>query len=253
MTLELPFSSLHRAFGDDRAKDADNLSFLSQLSAAEVDDWLRRVKLLREADRLAENQRMDPGAQRFTLYVQRNRHAWVDEAPESRAAWSHYLDALATYTCVPFELQTLRDHDRMLEAISGSLFLAFPGLDARSRAVISAFGALDQYWNNLRDLDEDRAQGICYFPARTLAPYGLTPRSVLDGTAMSQPEWRAFLSFWLDGYRPRLEAAARPFCELELRRSTAALRESCLARYDRVEQAVRRSFGLTSGKLLQAA
>ena len=34
-SIELRFSSQHTAFGDDSAKDADNLSFLSQLSAAE--------------------------------------------------------------------------------------------------------------------------------------------------------------------------------------------------------------------------
>jgi phytoene synthase len=237
--VDLRCSSQHAAFGDDTAKDADNLRFLSGRDPADVDAWMRRVVWLREADRLAENQRMFPSARRFTEYAAQRRSTWIDDDANGRQAWGRYLDALETYTCTTFSIETLADHDAMLGRISGNMFQTFPFLDERARSAIYAFGALDQFWNNLRDVDEDAAGGICYFPTVLLWAFDLRPTDVLDGSARGRPAWGRFMKFWLGVYLPRLEESARPFMEMTgLHPSIAALRACCLDRYERVKAAV---------------
>jgi phytoene synthase len=246
--LELRCSSQHTAFGDDTEKDADNLCFVAQLSNNEAAAWLERAAWVREADRLAENERLDPVTGRFREFVSRRRGAWLDDSSAARAAWARYLDALAAYTCLPFSIETLADHDAMLGRLSGNIFCTFPYLDDDAREAIYAFGALDQFWNNLRDVSEDAMHGVCYFPVLTLAGFGLRQADILDGTAPQRPEWSTLIDYWLGVYLPQLEIRARPFCEMNrLHPSLIALRTNCLERYQRLKAA------LASPRVLRAA
>src|SRR5712671_5447 len=170
-------SSSHAALSDDALKDFDNAAWVRDLPASIRPAWVERIRAIRIADRLAEN---------ATLHVVRSTGDGVSETlegacPAGQAAWTKYLAALRAYHGRDLRLRTIADHRRMLDRLSGSLLQLVPFLLPHHFAAIRAFGVLDQFFNNLRDLAEDAAQGICYFPEDVLARFGLRREDVVSG------------------------------------------------------------------------
>lgn len=229
-------SSAHGALGDDALKDFDNASWVRDLPRSIQPVWLQRIRAIRLADRLAENQQLDPTSRRFDRFV---RPAPLDvfagEGPAVLAAWSRYLAALRAYHRPGLRLRTLAEHRVMLDRLSGSLFQLVPFLSPHEFEAIRALGAVDQFFNNLRDLAEDGALGICYFPDDVLGRVGLRRQDVLGHRWRSSAAWPALMRFWLDEYLPELERAAAPFAACKgLHPSVARLRSECRARHLRI-------------------
>ena len=150
-------------------------------------------------------------------------------------AWTRYLAALRTYHRHDLRLPTLSEHRTMLDRLSGSLFQLVPFLSPPQFEAIRGLGVLDQFFNNLRDLAEDAAHRICYFPDDVLARAGLRRDDVLGDGWRSTPSWPKLMRFWLDEYLPDLERGAARFdaCD-DLHPSVARLRSECRARYLRI-------------------
>jgi phytoene synthase len=224
-------SSVHAALGDDALKDFDNAGWVAGLPASIRPAWIERIRAIRLADRLAEN---------ATLHLVRTADDGISEtlegaAPAAQAAWKRYLAALRAYHGRDLRLRTIADHRRMLDRLSGSLLQLVPFLLPHHFEAIRAFGVLDQFFNNLRDLAEDAAQGICYFPDDLLARFGLRREDVVSGRCRWMPAWRELMVYWLDEYLPELERAAARFdsCD-DLHPSVLRLRSEFRARYTRI-------------------
>lgn len=250
-------SSAHAAIGDDALKDLDNAGWVFDLAPSIQLPWLQRIRAIRLADRLAENQQLDPASHRFDNFVgglhdggktllrlagQSASHARsaldaqrLFETGPAAAAWTGYLAALGAYNCHDLRLPTLADHRAMLDGLSGSLFQLVPFLAPTHFEAIRGLGVLDQFFNNLRDLAEDAAQGICYFPEDVLARFGLRREDLLGEGWRSAPGWPKLIRFWLEEYLPELErgAAGIDGCH-DLHPSVALLRSECRARYGRI-------------------
>jgi 15-cis-phytoene synthase len=233
-------SSAHISIGDDALKDFDNAAWVAHLPGPVQRRWMERIRAIRLADRLAENQELHPQARGFdgfganaipSLHVV-GAH---DAAPAVEAAWGRYLDALRAYQRRDLRVATLAEHRSMLDRLSGSLFQLFPFLLPHQLEAIRAFGALDQFFNNLRDLAEDTAQGICYFPEDALRRAGLRREDVTGGRWRSHAGWRKLMRSWLEQYLPELERSAAAFdsCD-DLHPSLARMRSECRARYLRI-------------------
>jgi len=249
-------SSDHAAIGNDQVKDLDSIRFVVPLPPEERARWMRRLRWIRGADRLAENERLHPGESRFSDLVdawemaQRGRRlprgcrdaVMIREVrrelrrePLALEAFSGYLAALDEYTWREVSIATLAEHDTMLERISGNLFAFMPYLSDHQRRTIRGFGMLDHFYNNLRDLAEDGAQRICYFPREVLAKFGVAEQDVKTGAAVGRQSWLALMHFWLDEYLPTVRSRARPFLEdRELAPSVAGMRADFLGRYARI-------------------
>ena len=241
------------------------MSFLAELPLDQQAEWLMRLRWLRVADRLAENEILEPARGRFTRFRSEwqalcadqhvggvhtaiwheMRAAWFHSSINGRElraveAWNEYLKALGDYTPSSVRLHTLEDHDRMLLRLAGSFFGVFPHLLDPQREAAARFGMLDQLMNNLRDLAEDAAQGICYFPSDVLARFAVSRSSVISGDAIGTSRFEAMMRFWLDEYLAQTRAGAACFTILDdLHPSLAKMRAACIARYARVEQVLR--------------
>ncbi|MFL5446832.1 MAG: squalene/phytoene synthase family protein [Myxococcales bacterium] len=226
-------SSTHDALSDDALKDFDNAGWVAALPGQVRKQWIERIRAIRLADRVVESG--TPG-----LHVVRNQaEAFEGAAPEVRAAWNRYLAALDAYHG-DFQLRTLAEHREMMDRLSGSLLQLVPFLQPHHFEPVRAFGVLDQFFNNLRDLAEDTAAGICYFPDDVLARFGLCREDVLSGRWRSMSGWRKLMSFWLDEYLPALEREAARFDECNnLHASVARMRDEFRLRYARIESLFR--------------
>jgi len=224
-------SSAHAAPADDALKDFDNAGWVARLPASIRSAWIERIRPIRVADRIAESTVLHVvGDEELNL-----AHQFDDAPAPARAAWDTYLAALRTYHGRNLRVRTLAAHRKMLDRLSGSLLQLVPFLDAHHYEAIRAFGVLDQFFNNLRDLAEDSAQGICYFPEDVLARFGLGSDDVVSGRCLGTAAWQELMVYWLDQYLPELERDAASFdaCE-DLHPSVARLRDEFRARYARI-------------------
>jgi phytoene synthase len=233
-------SSAHVALSDDALKDFDNAAWVAELPVPVRRQWVERIRAVRVADRLAENQELHARSRSFDGFAGRHFPSLhVVRSPEGgisqTAAWREYLSALRTYQRRDLRVQTLADHRTMLDRLSGSLFQLFPFLLPHQFEAIRGFGALDQFFNNLRDLAEDTAQGICYFPETTLARAGLRREDVTGNRWRRHPGWQQLMGYWHDEYLPELERGAAAFvaCD-DLHPSLVRMRSECRARYLRI-------------------
>jgi 15-cis-phytoene synthase len=224
-------SSAHTAVACDALKDFDNASWVAGLPASIRSAWIERIRAIRLADRRAES---------ATLHLVEAEEENVSQAfegagPAAQKAWKRYLAALRAYHGRDLKLRTLADHRRMLDRLSGSLLQLVPFLLPHHFEAIRAFGVLDQFFNNLRDLAEDAAHGICYFPEDVLRRFGLCREDVVSGRCRRTAAWRDLMVYWLDEYLPELERAAARFdaCD-DLHPSLLRLRSEFRARYARI-------------------
>jgi phytoene synthase len=247
----MPESSALATGADDALKDLDNTWFLR----GQPDDvrraWFDRIRILRLVDRLAEAERANPCACAITDPVSdwrrsldRAYDSWLsgtkDQAKKNGWSFGVYINAIETY-CVSGERpDDIDDHTAMLGCISGAMFQLFPFVPDEHRCHIWHFGILDGFYNNLRDLAEDSAAGLCYFPTDVLERHGLTRDDVLTGRCIGMVGWDGLMRFWLDEYLPTLRERATPFIEAAgLHPSLEALREWSMHRWRRVESVFR--------------
>lgn len=268
-------SSRYRAVADDTLKDEDNAAWVLSLPEAAQLAWLSRIHWIRLVDRLAENERIDPGKRRFYAFREAWRRlrssgrvdpaapfarelsgiwaAWVEpslrhEGPAEEtatarrcvAAWDAYLDALAEYHAPEMRVRTLSDHDEMLFRLSGRIFQLVPFLPGHAWEAAGEIGRLDQFFNNVRDLHEDGESGLCYLPEDVLGRFGVKRGDVISGAAAEQPRFQRLMRFWLDEHLPALRARALPFFKIEgLHPSLRVMREWTARRHVRIERVMR--------------
>ncbi len=182
-----------RVAPDDALKDLDCLGFARAFDPPERARWEAWIGRLRLADRLAET---DPEALRMLRAFD-----YGDERPCAASAWSRYLDALAHYHRPGLIIRTLAEHDEMLLRLSGPLLQLAPGMPEELWEAAAHFGALDQFYNNLRDMQEDAARGLCWLPEEVLRWHRITREDVIAGRAPDMPEWRTMMMWWWDERR----------------------------------------------------
>jgi phytoene synthase len=292
-------SSQYRALSDDALKDEDNAAWVLSLPDEAREAWLPRIHWIRLVDRLAENERFEPGARRFARFVEAwrllreegtvdptgpfsreltgIRNTWLlhrrtpgppgstlggsaqpscEEPPNppgearpldedemagrSIAAWDAYLEALGDYHGPDVSVRTLHEHDEMLWRLSGRIFQLVPFLTEAVWDAAGEFGRLDQFLNNLRDLQEDADHGICYLPADVLAAFGVSRADVLTGRCIESPRYRSMMHFWLDKHLPTLRARAAGFVDAcDLHPSLEIMKTWSIRRHARIERVMR--------------
>ncbi len=264
---ELVGSSQYEAVADDTLKDEDNVAWVMLLHPAVKDEWIERIRWIRLADRLAENELVTPGNTEFQKFYNNWQRLLQGEMLEpecayhqiltqiadrwsgkfasslerrSLQAWERFLTATAYYHQPDLVIDTLVAHTEMLEALAGSCFQILPFLTEPYWQLAIAFGAVDQFFNNLRDLQEDARQGICYLPATVLEEFGVTRHEILSLTACQKPNYQRMMQFWLDEYLPQLLQRTQPLLlAQDLHPSWQLWRDWSFHRYRRIEQVFR--------------
>jgi len=256
-------SSQYRAFSDDALKDEDNAAWVMRLPPAVRQQWIDRIGWIRLVDRLAENQSIDPASGKFqtfcrgwqqlrsygqiaagpyeSAFAAMKACGFADETGELSArviaAWEAYLYAIADYNRPDLAIDSLDDYEAMLENLAGKFFQVLPFLSLRHWQGAGAFGVVDQFYNNLRDLKEDSEQGICYFPTQVLRRFGVDREEILHLCCFDNPGYHRMMAFWLEDFLPQLTARMQGFVAAEdLHESWEILRYWSLHRYSRIEQ-----------------
>ncbi len=260
-------SAQHCAISDDSLKDEDNAAWVVTLDGENRQEWLERIKWIRLADRLAENDLVTAEKFAFPQFCQawqtlqatgqvsaaspypdvlhRMQAHWLSSTADAvttlnMQAWNRYLVALHQYHREDLVIDRLSNHTQMLEELAGSFFQVLPYLSESHWQAVYHFGAVDQFYNNLRDLREDAAQGICYLPTAVLDRFGLTRRAILDLSARKYPGYRPMMQFWVEDYLSRLYQKACRFIMMpDLHPSWEILRAWSLNRYRRIERVLR--------------
>lgn len=212
---------------DDRLKDQDALGFVHALPLASQEAWMTWALRVRLADRLAES---DPEGLRML-----RAFAW--EGSRQADAWGRYLDALRDYHRPGLVIRTLAEHDTMVVRLSGSMLELAPGIREDLVAAAAHFGALDQFFNNLRDMQEDAERGMCWIPVDVLAEFGIDRGDVISGRAPDMPGWAPLMQWWLDDRRIwTLRASADLIAGGDAEPAVRVMVGWTLARYDRIER-----------------
>ena len=128
----------------------------------------------------------------------------------------------------------------MLKDLGGAYFQILPFLSQPYWQAACYFGALDQFFNNLRDIQEDAQQGICYIPLDVLAQFDVTREEIIQQTAFQNPGYAKMMEFLLDHYLTGLRQKAYPLIMAEdLHPSWTILRDWSVHRYHRIERVFR--------------
>jgi phytoene synthase len=251
-------------FGDDSCKDEDNASWVLTLEKATQLKWIERLRWLRAIDRIAEQsfkikdpafyssfitdfeilldrKVLNPTSNYFPLLqhvrdtmVPGQRGTMVESVSKFVSAVSkyHQIDAAA--------IETLADYQSMLENIGGNFFQTFPDIPHQLREPIFHFGALEHFYNNLRDLREDAENGICYIPGELLSRFSLTRTDILSLRASTRHNFQRLMEFLMSGLLLQLKLNAAEFIVAPIQEhSFILLRESCLRRHARIEYVIR--------------
>jgi phytoene synthase len=260
-------SSAFAAIADDALKDEDNAGWVMQLEASVQQEWVKRIRWIRLVDRLAESglghtestefqtflqdwQRLySQGAlslnSPFALMLREMRDRWFDPQgqllnPAVVQAWGRYITAMATYNHSNLVIETCGDYEQLLNGLAGSFFQVLPFLADHHRNDARQFGIVDQFYNHLRDLQEDISHGICYFPEELLIQFGVSREEFFQARVLHNPNYFKMMQFWLDVYLPRLRRRVRPLIMAkDLHPSWQILCDWSLHRYRRIEQVFR--------------
>lgn len=259
-------SSQYQAVADDSRKDEDNAAWVMELEPDIRSEWIERIGWIRLADRLAENELLDPRCQEFQKFYTSWNHLKLQGKVESASpyyevlshihdrwfqtdsqlntlaiqSWQSYLEAIATYHQHGLAIHTLNDYETMLAELAGSFFQVLPFLTEKYWRSAFHFGVVDQFYNNLRDLQEDAAQGICYFPSEILSQFGVSREEILHPGDFTNPGYFRLMDFWLNEYLPQLRQRASSLALAEdLHPSWRILRDWSLHRYQRIERIFR--------------
>lgn len=264
---DLVGSSQYEAVADDSLKDEDNAAWVMTLDPYERTEWIERISWIRLVDRLAENELVNSDSSEFHKFYDGWKkllnQGWVDAAHPYREvlvsiysawfgsvvplgdrlsiqSWDRFLAATARYHKPSLVIDTLEQYQEMIETLSGSCFQTLPFLAEKYWQSAYSFGALDQFFNNLRDMREDAEQGICYLPTDLLNGFGVSREEILQLTACQNPNYANMMQFWLDEYLPTFHykvdnlLAAR-----DLHPSWRIWRDWSFYRYRRIERVFR--------------
>jgi 15-cis-phytoene synthase len=260
-------SAQHSAISDDSLKDDDNAAWVLTLDCDTRSQWLERIEWIRLADRLAENQLLEAGKSEFQVFSEhwqvlfttgavvtgsayetvfkRMQTRWFGSAADpitalNVQAWNRYLIAVGQYHTAQMIIPKLSHYTAMLEELAGSFFQVLPFLSERHWQSVYQFGAVDQFYNNLRDMREDAEQGICYLPTEILDRFSVTRAEILTLRACQNPGYRPMMEFWVEDYLSRLyHKACRFIMTPDLHPSWQILRAWSLNRYRRIERVLR--------------
>lgn len=259
-------SSQHDAIADDSLKDEDNAAWVMELEPCIRDEWIERISWIRLIDRLAENELVDSDSAEFRKFYAgwkwlllwgqvKPGCAYTDvlncictrwfstSNPVDRFSiwsWNRYLKAIERYHGHNLVIDTLDEYEVMLKDLGGAFFQILPFLSQNYWQPACYFGALDQFFNNLRDMQEDARRGICYIPEATLAQFGVTRDEIIQQTACQNPGYAKMMQFLLDHYLTKLQQKAYPLMMAEdLHPSWAILRDWSVHRYHRIERIFR--------------
>jgi phytoene synthase len=254
---------------DDRLKDEDNVAWVMGLPDRVRDDWLSTLEWGRVADRLVESAVLGPAGQRETgleafsafsaawarlrrgtvpmtsqfgdLFV-RLEERWRREglAEPGLLQWDRHLDALWHYRRPDEVILTMADYARSLHDLSGTFFQACPYQPAGLAEAVSALGALDQFFNNLRDLHEDTARGITYLPPDLLDRFGIGVTELPTLVERVDHRLERLFGYLLSTIVAELRLQAAPlFSASGLHESWHAMLHSVTTRHSRIEYAAR--------------
>lgn len=260
-------SSHYEAFSDDSLKDEDNAAWVMLLQPAIRDEWIERISWIRLIDRLAENELIRLGTCEFHQFQAHWKHLlrtgqvktglayeevllkmqmrWFQGNPGAVKAlavqaWDRYLAAIARYHTSDLVIETLAEYESMLAELAGAFFQILPFLPEKYWQAAACWGTLDQFYNNLRDMQEDAAQGVCYLPTELLDRFSISRAEILEQRAVDNPGYSQLMQFWLDEYLPQLWQRAHQLMEAEdLPLCWRILRDWSLHRYARIERVFR--------------
>lgn len=264
---DLVGSSKYNAIADDSLKDEDNAAWVMFLPRQIAGEWIAVISWLRLIDRMAENEWLEGWGSRLQIFrigwrallvtgqvlpddyhanlLSQMQRRWWDHTQggmdwASIYAWDEYVDAISEYHRSDMVFETIEEFERMLGRLGGSLMQVCPFLTDEQRKSVRAFGVLDQFFNQLRDLEEDTAQNLCYFPADALNLFGVDRQEILDHSCFKNPGYYRMMKFWLNDYLPNLFVQAADFLNQEnLHFSWRLLRRWFLRRYARIERCLR--------------
>ncbi|MBW4471435.1 MAG: squalene/phytoene synthase family protein [Stenomitos rutilans HA7619-LM2] len=260
-------SSEYDAIADDSLKDEDNAAWVMELEPCVREEWIERIGWIRLIDRLAENELVDSGSSEFRKFyfgwkwlllwgrvkpgcayqeiLTRIAARWfgASSTPVDRLSlwsWNRYLKAIACYHGHNLIVDTLAQYETMLKDLGGAYFQVLPFLAPEQWQAACYFGALDQFFNNLRDIQEDAQRGICYIPTDVLNQFGVTREEIIQQTACQNPGYSKMMQFLLDSYLAELRQKAYPLITADdLHPSWAILRDWSVHRYQRIERVFR--------------
>ncbi len=261
---DLVGSSQNRAIADDALKDEDNAAWVMGLESGIQQEWVERIAWIRLVDRLAEKELVDANSLEFRQFcaewqclirtgsiqpdfeygdVLSNIYdRWFNQRSNpinqlSIQAWNRFLSASTRYHQPDLTIPTLEAYEIMLQTLSGSCFQLLPFLQPKHWEIAYFFGALDQFFNNLRDLREDAEQGICYLPTEILEAFGVHREEILQLQAGQNPNFRDMMRFWLNHFLPILQQKTTSLvAATDLHPSWKMWRDWSFHRYQRIER-----------------
>jgi phytoene/squalene synthetase len=245
---------------DDSLKDEDNAGWLMSLSLVVRREWLAVLAWMRTADRLCEAS--DPrGFEQFmrdwrllrqgVMPLQSPYRAVLEPiamrirrdgcTDEELARWDAYLVALAKYREPQRVIHSMTEYRIALREMSAGIFHALPyqprGVSCEA---IAALGALDQFFNNLRDLAEDSRRGLCYLPPDLLSAFDLSRAEVIEGASRTDPRFQSLFEYLLATVVPEQLCIAAPlFSFRPLHPSWAQMLTQLRLRHARIEYVAR--------------
>jgi phytoene synthase len=265
---ELVGSSKYAAIADDSLKDEDNAAWVMFLPANFRLDFIELFSWIRQIDRMAENEWTEGWGSRFQIFkigwrtllltqlvlpddyhaklLLRMRRRWFSRRSGEEPgvlpvvhAWDEYVEATAEYHRSDMVFDTISAYQWMLEHLGGSLFQIFSFLTEAQRRSVRAFGVVDLFFNHLRDLPEDTAQGLCYFPTDVLDRFGVDREEILNGSCLKNSGYVHMMHFWLNDYLPHLYRQAADFLnDNSLHFTWQILRHWFLRRHARLKRAL---------------
>lgn len=277
-------SSEYDAIANDSLKDEDNGVWLVGFPRGIQIIWLQHFYWIRWVDRLAEqDQLVRPGGKKFGLFYQAWKRllktgkldprdqgwpvlqqiaaCWFEPSSHHLhqleiEAWGCYVDAVRDYHQRSLTIATVQDYETMLTRLAGACFQCLPFLETHHRAIAGGFGVVDQFYNNLRDLHEDAARGLCYFPNELLDRFGVRRQEILDHSCFVNPGYRRLMSFWINDYLSELRQQQQSLViQPDLHPAWQCLVAWFLHRYARIEkvmQACQYNFVTFSSQYWQA-
>jgi phytoene synthase len=260
-------SSHYQAISDDALKDEDYAAWVVNLDPETQQVWIEHVYWMRLVDRLAEQDllssentsfqsfmkewkglyrtgQVQPGCYQDILTNMRVRWLVDGHLPQKCAemrAWNRYIEAIHRYHSDSLKIDTVEQFTRLLVDLGGSFFQVFPLLPDKYRAAVRCFGAMDYFYNVMRDIAEDAEQNICYLPSEILQEFGLSQTDILNRSAGVHPGFQIMMESLLESYLPALRQKARKLLVAnDLPLSWKIFRDWSLHRYNRIETVMRR-------------
>ncbi len=266
---------MNMADDDEGFKDSNNLTFLRLLSESEREDWLSFSDWVRQADLYSErdvfpqlhprlgksynlerfesetratiegkNVANSPHAKLFRKMKERFERESLHSADLQPLVL--YISSLRRYTKPDLVIPTWEEYDALLHGLS-SFFLLFPSAPRGYHKQVSALGALDQSFNNLRDMHEDLTAGINYFPLPLLGEFRVRPEELVNLVVDPDKRFVGMIQYLLTSFVPAIKTKAEPMLSTQWQESGECpyswrlLISHNLRRYEWVERSLERA------------